>query len=52
MQIQLALGNYPVISGRIRERMRHEMFTRWILQSEAFDDEIKEMAIRSRPKVV
>jgi hypothetical protein len=50
MQIQLALGNYPVISGRIRERMRHEMFTRGILQAEAFEDEIKEMAIHSQAR--
>jgi hypothetical protein len=50
MQIHLVLGGYPIMAGRIRTRMRTEMFNRGILQPETFDAEVREMALHSQTR--
>lgn len=48
LNIYLALGQYPILSGRIRARMRMELFQRGIIQPQEFEDEVRERAIQSQ----
>ena len=48
LSIYLALAQYPILSGRIRMRMRREMFSRGIIQEDAFKKEARQMTIRSQ----
>ncbi|NTV35799.1 MAG: hypothetical protein HGA53_02495, partial [Anaerolineaceae bacterium] len=48
MNIYLSLGQYPILSARIRFRMRKELFTRGIILSQAFEAEVREKAIRTQ----
>jgi hypothetical protein len=50
LTIYLALGQYPVLSGRIRARMRRVLFDRGIIQPQAFESRVREMAIRSQDR--
>ena len=40
LNIYLALNQFPVLSGRIRARMRHELFSRGIITQEDFESEV------------
>ncbi len=48
LNVYLALNQYPVLAGRIRARMRAELFGRGIIQAEAFEIEVREKAIESQ----
>lgn len=48
LSIYLALGQYPVLAGRIRGRMRLELFERGIIQPQEFEAEVREKAILSQ----
>jgi hypothetical protein len=50
MSITLALGQYPILSGRIRSRMRHELFKRGIIEKHAFEELIRKQAIQSQER--
>ncbi len=48
LSIYLALGQYPILSGRIRARMRQELFERGILDPNEFEAEVRQKAILSQ----
>jgi hypothetical protein len=48
LSMYLALAQYPILSSRIRLRMRQEMFSRGIIQEDAFKKEARQMTIRSQ----
>ncbi|PKO12292.1 MAG: hypothetical protein CVU39_24920 [Chloroflexi bacterium HGW-Chloroflexi-10] len=50
LTIYLALGQYPVLSGRIRARMRQALFERGIIQPHAFEARVRDMAVRSQER--
>lgn len=50
LNIYLALGQYPILAGRIRMLMRREMFERGIINPEAFETEVREKAILSQER--
>ena len=50
LTIYLALGQYPILSGRIRARMRRLLFERNVIQPQAFEARVREMAIRSQER--
>ena len=50
LTIYLALGQYPILNSRIRLRMRRFMFERGIIQPQAFEARVREMAIRSQER--
>jgi hypothetical protein len=48
LSIHLALVQYPILCGRIRARMRRELFERSIVTLQNFEIKVREMAIRSQ----
>ncbi len=48
LSIYLALGQYPILSSRIRARMRRELFSRGIMKPQDFETEVHERAIFSQ----
>ena len=48
LRIYLALNQYPILAGRIRSRMRKELFTRGIITKDHFEAEAREKAIESQ----
>ena len=48
LNIYLTLNQYPVLSSRIRARMRRELFERGIITREAFNTEAREKAVLSQ----
>jgi len=46
--IYLALNQYPILSTRIRARMRRELFERGVILKETFEAEVRERAIQSQ----
>jgi len=48
LSIYLALGQYPILADRIREKMRAVLFERGITTPIQFEAEVKEMAVRSQ----
>ena len=40
-EIYLQLANYPILSDRIRRRMRDELFTRGVIAREVFEQEVE-----------
>lgn len=48
LDIYLTLTQYPILSTRIRARMRQELFRRGIIQQPKFETEVREKAIRSQ----
>ncbi|HLA81333.1 MAG TPA: PEP/pyruvate-binding domain-containing protein, partial [Thermoleophilia bacterium] len=48
LTIVLELSNYPILAGRIRERMRQELFRRNVISPEAFEVEVQEKAVQSQ----
>jgi hypothetical protein len=48
LSILLALSQYPILSSRIRARMRRDLFERGIISSQVFETKVREMAIRSQ----
>jgi len=50
MSITLALGQYPIISSRIRSRMRKELFKRGIIKKKEFEEQVRRQAILSQER--
>lgn len=48
LSIYLALGQYPILSNRIRSRMRIELFERGIITPTDLEAEVREKAIHSQ----
>ncbi len=48
MSITLALGQYPILSGRIRARMREELFKRGVIDQHDFEEQVRKQAMRSQ----
>ena len=50
MNVYLALGQYPILSGRIRQMMRRELFSRGVIQPADFENEVRRLAILSQER--
>jgi hypothetical protein len=50
LSIYLTLNQYPILSARIRARMREEIFGRGIITPEAFEEEVRQKAIESQKR--
>lgn len=50
LSIYLALGQYPILSSRIRARMRRVLFDRGVIQPQAFENRVREMAILAQER--
>jgi hypothetical protein len=50
MSISLAIGQYPILSDRIRSRMRTELIKRGIIQNKDLEAEVREKAIQSQTR--
>ncbi|WP_054522592.1 PEP/pyruvate-binding domain-containing protein [Thermanaerothrix daxensis] len=50
IEIYLTLGQYPILSSRIRERMRRELYARGLVTPAAFEAEARELAVRSQSR--
>lgn len=48
LSLMLALGQYPILAPRIRLRMREELFNRGIIDSIAFESQVREEAIQTQ----
>ena len=48
LQLYLEISQYPVLSRRIRTRMREELFSRGIIVQDAFEREVLQKAIESQ----
>ncbi|HUM72321.1 MAG TPA: PEP/pyruvate-binding domain-containing protein, partial [Chloroflexota bacterium] len=48
IDVYIKLAQYPVLTERIRVRMREELFRRGIIDQESFEREVKEKAIESQ----
>lgn len=48
IDIYIRLAQYPILSDRIRERMREELFRRGVIGKAAFEAEVRERAIESQ----
>ena len=48
LSIYLALAQYPILSTKIRNRMRRELFKRGVISQQAFEAEARDKAIRSQ----
>jgi len=48
LSIYLALAQYPILSTKIRARMRRELFSRGAIDPQSFEAEVREKAIRSQ----
>jgi len=50
MSITLALGQYPILSSRIRSRMRDEIYKRGIIEKKEFEEQVRRQAILSQER--
>ena len=50
MSITLALGQYPILAGRMRHRLRQELFNRGIIQKQEFEAQVRQQAILSQER--
>jgi len=50
MSITLALGQYPILAGRMRKRMRQELYNRSIIQKQDFEGQVRKQAILSQER--
>ena len=50
LSVYLTLAQYPILSTRIRARMRRELFERGVITPHAFEAEVREQAIRSQAR--
>ncbi len=48
LQLYLVISQYPVLSRKIRQRMREELFSRGIISEEDFEREVHQKAIESQ----
>ncbi|HLC06076.1 MAG TPA: PEP/pyruvate-binding domain-containing protein [Anaerolineales bacterium] len=50
LTLYLELTQYPILAGRIRGRMRREIFRTGVITQEAFEAEVQEKAIQSQQR--
>ncbi len=50
IDVYVKLAQYPIMSDRIRLRMREELFRRGIISQQKFEKEVKEMAVESQQR--
>jgi Pyruvate phosphate dikinase, AMP/ATP-binding domain len=50
LSIFLALNQYPILAGRIRARMRRELFERGIITPDKFESEARQKSIESQTR--
>jgi hypothetical protein len=50
LKIYLTIRQYPILRGRIRERMRQELFARGIITPEALEADVREKAVQSQAR--
>jgi hypothetical protein len=50
VNIYLLLGQYPVLSGRIRQQMRRELFARELIRANDFESEVRRLAVLSQDR--
>ncbi len=50
MSINLAMGQYPILSDRIRSKMRQELYRRGIIAQVDLESEVREKAIQSQDR--
>ena len=50
LNISLALSQYPILSKKIRARMRRELFSQKLLEEQVFEKEVKQEAIHSQER--
>ncbi len=50
MSITLALGQYPILAGRMRNHLRQELFKRGIIQKQEFEAQVRNQAILSQER--
>lgn len=48
IDIYIRLAHYPVLADKIRARMRHELFSRGIIDEIVFEAQVREKAIESQ----
>ncbi|MBN1267114.1 MAG: PEP/pyruvate-binding domain-containing protein [Anaerolineales bacterium] len=48
LTIYLELSNYPILSPRIRARMRQELFKKRVISPDAFEEEVRLKALQSQ----
>lgn len=48
LSLRLALSNYPILSDKIRERMRQELFVRGIIAPNVLEEEAEKKAIETQ----
>lgn len=48
LNVTLALAQYPILAGRIRARMREELFTRKVTDVKRFEARVRDSAIKSQ----
>ncbi len=48
--VYMALSQYPVLSERIRARMRREMYERGVVSPQQFENEIRSIAVQSQER--
>jgi|WetSurSiteA1Bulk_404760.scaffolds.fasta_scaffold09773_2 hypothetical protein len=50
LNISLALSQYPILSKKIRARMRRELFSKKLIDEQGFEKEVKQEAIHSQER--
>jgi hypothetical protein len=50
LALYLKIAQYPILARRIRERMRQEIFSRGIISSPVFEEEVREKAVLSQKR--
>jgi len=48
LRLTLTLSNYPILAERIREEMRRELFSRGIVRTDVFEEEVEKKAVASQ----
>jgi hypothetical protein len=50
ISVYMALSQYPILSGRIRQQMRRELFKRGLVNPQEFESEVRRMALLSQER--
>jgi len=50
MSITLALGQYPILAGRMRKHMRRELYNRNVILKQEFEAQVRKQAILSQER--
>ena len=50
LELLLEIRQFPMLAGRIRGKMREELFARGVVGQEAFEEEVKDKAIQSQKR--